>query len=67
MQVVDRVNGEGFRKAVAPACADFAKEFGADKIAAVQAVQQGRMRILLLQINRWFTGTAWALAACCWP
>jgi tripartite ATP-independent transporter DctP family solute receptor len=39
MQVVEQVNGESFRKAVAPAYADFAKEFGADKIAAVQAVK----------------------------
>jgi len=39
MQVVEQVNGESFRKAVAPAYADFAKEFGADKIAAIQAVK----------------------------
>jgi tripartite ATP-independent transporter DctP family solute receptor len=39
MQVVEHVNGDSFRKAVAPAYADFAKEFGADKIAAVQAVK----------------------------
>jgi TRAP-type transport system periplasmic protein len=39
MQVVENVNGESFRKAVAPAYAEFAKEFGADKIAAVQAVK----------------------------
>ena len=39
MQVVEQVNGESFRKAVAPAYAEFAKEFGADKIAAVQAVK----------------------------
>ena len=39
MQVVKQVNGESFRKAVAPAYAEFAKEFGADKIAAIQAVK----------------------------
>ena len=39
MQVVEQVNGDSFRKAVAPAYAEFAKEFGADKIAAVQAVK----------------------------
>ena len=39
MQVVEKVNGESFRKAVAPAYAAFAKEFGADKIAAIQAVK----------------------------
>jgi tripartite ATP-independent transporter DctP family solute receptor len=39
MQVVERVDGESFRKAVAPAYANFAKEFGADKIAAIQAVK----------------------------
>jgi tripartite ATP-independent transporter DctP family solute receptor len=39
MQVVEQVNGESFRKAVAPAYANFAKEFGADKIAAIQAVK----------------------------
>ncbi len=39
MQVVEHVNGESFRKAVAPAYAEYAKEFGADKIAAVQAVK----------------------------
>ena len=39
MQVVKQVNGESFRKAVAPAYAAFAKEFGADKIAAIQAVK----------------------------
>jgi tripartite ATP-independent transporter DctP family solute receptor len=39
MQVVENVNGESFRAAVAPAYAEFAKEFGADKIAAVQAVK----------------------------
>ena len=39
MQVVEKVDGESFRKAVAPAYAGFAKEFGADKIAAIQAIQ----------------------------
>lgn len=39
MQVVEQVNGESFRQAVAPAYAEFAKEFGADNIRAIQAVQ----------------------------
>lgn len=39
MQVVEKVDGESFRKAVAPAYAAFAKEFGADRIAAIQAVK----------------------------
>jgi TRAP-type transport system periplasmic protein len=39
MQVVEKVDGESFRKAVAPAYAQFAREFGADKIAAIQAVR----------------------------
>lgn len=39
MQVVEQVNGDSFRKAVAPAYANFAKEFGADRIAAIQAVR----------------------------
>ncbi|WP_280156410.1 TRAP transporter substrate-binding protein [Piscinibacter sp. XHJ-5] len=39
MQVVERVDGESFRKAVQPAYANFAKEFGADRIAAIQAVK----------------------------
>jgi len=39
MQVIEKPDGESFRKAVAPAFADFAKEFGADKIAAIQAVK----------------------------
>jgi TRAP-type C4-dicarboxylate transport system substrate-binding protein len=39
MQVVEKVDGDSFRKAVAPALANFAKEFGADKIAAIQAVK----------------------------
>lgn len=39
MQVVEKVDGESFRKAVIPAYASFAKEFGADRIAAIQAVK----------------------------
>ena len=39
MQVVEKVDGDSFRKAVAPAYATFAKEFGADRIAAIQAVK----------------------------
>jgi tripartite ATP-independent transporter DctP family solute receptor len=39
MQVVEQVNGDSFRKAVAPAYANYAKEFGAEKIAAIQAVK----------------------------
>ncbi|MDT7834428.1 TRAP transporter substrate-binding protein [Aquabacterium sp. OR-4] len=39
MQVVEKVDGDSFRKAVTPAYANFAKEFGADKIAAIQAVK----------------------------
>jgi len=39
MQVVEKVDGDSFRKAVAPAYANYAKEFGADKIAAIQAVK----------------------------
>ena len=39
MSVVRQVNSEAFRKAVAPAYVNFAKEFGADKIAAIQAVR----------------------------
>ena len=39
MQVVEKVDGDSFRKAVAPAYANFAKEFGADRIAAIQAVK----------------------------
>jgi len=39
MQVVEKVDGESFRKAVVPAYVNFAKEFGADKIAAIQAVK----------------------------
>ncbi|MEK8049825.1 TRAP transporter substrate-binding protein [Ideonella sp. DXS22W] len=39
MLVDEKVDGDSFRKAVAPAYAEFAKEFGADKIAAIQAVK----------------------------
>jgi len=39
MQVVERVDGDSFRKAVTPAYANFAREFGADRIAAIQAVR----------------------------
>jgi TRAP-type C4-dicarboxylate transport system substrate-binding protein len=39
VQVIEKVNGESFRKAVAPAYAGFAKEFGAANIAAIQAVK----------------------------
>jgi TRAP-type transport system periplasmic protein len=39
MNVVEKVDGDSFRKAIVPAYADFAKEFGADKIAAIQAVK----------------------------
>ncbi len=39
MQVIERVNGESFRKAVGPAYANFAREFGAANIAAIQAVR----------------------------
>ena len=39
MQIVESVNGESFRKAVAPAYAGYAREFGADRIAAIQAVK----------------------------
>lgn len=39
MQVVEQVNGESFRKAITPAYAQYAKEFGADNIRAIQAVQ----------------------------
>jgi tripartite ATP-independent transporter DctP family solute receptor len=38
MQVVEKVDGAGFRKAVAPAYSEFAKQFGADRIAAIQSV-----------------------------
>ncbi len=39
MQVVEKVDSESFHKAVAPAYAGFAKEFGAERIAAIQAVK----------------------------
>ncbi len=39
MQVVEQVDGESFRQAVAPAYAEFANQFGADNIRAIQAVQ----------------------------
>lgn len=39
MQVVEKVDGESFRKAIAPAYQQYAKEFGADRIAAIQAVK----------------------------
>jgi tripartite ATP-independent transporter DctP family solute receptor len=39
MQVIEKVNGESFRKAVGPAYANFAKEFGAANIAAIQAIR----------------------------
>lgn len=39
MQVVEQVDGASFRQAVTPAYAEFAKEFGADNIRAIQAVQ----------------------------
>ena len=39
MMVVEQVNGDSFRQAVAPAYVEFAKEFGADNIRAIQAVQ----------------------------
>ncbi len=39
MQVIEKVDGDSFRKAVAQAYPAFAKEFGADRIAAIQAVK----------------------------
>jgi len=39
MQVIEKVDGESFRKAVTTAYPQFAKEFGADRIAAIQAVK----------------------------
>jgi tripartite ATP-independent transporter DctP family solute receptor len=39
MQVIEQVDGESFRQAVAPAYAEYAKQFGADNIRAIQAVQ----------------------------
>ena len=39
MEVVEKVDGAAFRQAVGPAYQQFAKEFGADRIAAIQAVK----------------------------
>ena len=39
VEVIEKVDGEAFRKAIAPAYQGYAKEFGADKIAAIQAVK----------------------------
>ncbi|HEY0879843.1 MAG TPA: TRAP transporter substrate-binding protein [Zeimonas sp.] len=39
MEVVEKVDGAAFRKAIAPAYQQYAKEFGADRIAAIQAVK----------------------------
>lgn len=39
MQVVEQVHADTFRKAVAPAYANFGREFGNEKIAAIQAVK----------------------------
>jgi TRAP-type transport system periplasmic protein len=39
MQVVKAVNGASFRDATKPAYQSYAKEFGADRIAAIQAVK----------------------------
>ena len=39
MQVIEQVDGESFRQAVTPAYVEFANEFGADNIRAIQAVQ----------------------------
>ncbi|MEZ5665648.1 MAG: TRAP transporter substrate-binding protein [Burkholderiaceae bacterium] len=39
MEVIEKVDGESFRKAVAPAYAGFAREFGAANIAAIQQVK----------------------------
>lgn len=39
MQVAEKVDGDSFRKAVNAAMPGYAKEFGADKIAAIQAVK----------------------------
>ena len=39
MQVVEQVDGDSFRKAVASAYQGYAREFGADRIAAIQAVK----------------------------
>ena len=39
VEVVEQVDGDAFRKAIAPAYAGYAKEFGADNIRAIQAVK----------------------------
>ncbi len=39
MEVIEKVDGDSFRKAVTPAYAGFAKEFGAERIQAIQAVR----------------------------
>ena len=39
MQVVRQVNAASFRDATKPAYANYAKEFGAERIAAIQAVK----------------------------
>ncbi len=39
VEVVEKVDGDAFRKAIAPAYAGYAKEFGADNIRAIQAVK----------------------------
>jgi tripartite ATP-independent transporter DctP family solute receptor len=39
MEVVEKVDGASFREAIKPAYASYAKEFGADKLAAIQAVK----------------------------
>ena len=39
MQVVRQVNGASFRDATKPAYVQYAREFGADRIAAIQAVK----------------------------
>jgi len=39
VKVTEKVDGEAFRKAIAPAYQGYNKEFGADKIAAIQAVK----------------------------
>ncbi len=38
MKVVEQVDGESFRQAITPAYAEYAKDFGADNIRAIQAV-----------------------------
>ena len=39
VEVTEKVDGAAFRKAIAPAYAGYAKEFGADNIRAIQAVK----------------------------